>query len=62
MGLTRKHFAGAAEEIRKVQDGETRREMAKAAATFFRKTNPRFNQPKFLAACDVTPESEQQRE
>ena len=62
MGLTRKHFAGVAEEIRKIPDGETRREMAKAVATFFHRTNPRFNQPKFLAACDVAPESEQQRE
>ena len=51
--LTRKDFILMAEQVKAIENVRRRKAMAEHTAEICAKSNPRFDRPKFLAACGV---------
>jgi hypothetical protein len=51
--MTRKHFIAMAAEIKEIADLTARKQAALAFCNVARAVNSRFNQQRFLTACEV---------
>lgn len=49
--MSKKHFEKAAALAREIKDDKERLAVIRAFAELFRNENPRFDSPRFLAAC-----------